>query len=37
MQPVIKPVVAPAGDVAELGPEAVVINEQRLAGVCPQA
>ncbi|PYN82957.1 MAG: hypothetical protein DMD96_04170 [Candidatus Rokuibacteriota bacterium] len=32
MQPVIKPVVALAGDVVELGPEAVVINGQRLPG-----
>jgi len=30
VQPVIKPVVALAGDVVELGPEAVVINGQRL-------
>ena len=32
VQPVIKPVVALAGDVVELGPEAVVINGQRLPG-----
>ena len=30
VQPVLKPVVALAGDVAELGPEAVVINDQLL-------
>jgi len=32
VQPVLKPVVALAGDVAELGPEAVVINDQLLLG-----
>jgi conjugative transfer signal peptidase TraF len=32
VQPVIKPVVALAGDVVELGPEAVVVNGQRLPG-----
>jgi len=30
VQPVIKPVVALAGDVVELGPEAVIVNSQRL-------
>ena len=32
VQPVIKPVVALAGDVVELGPEAVIVNGQRLPG-----
>ena len=32
VQPVIKPVVALAGDVVELGPEAVVVNGQPLPG-----
>ena len=32
VQPVIKPVVALAGDVVELGPEAMVVNGQRLPG-----
>src|SRR3989454_6928066 len=32
VQPVIKPIVALADDVVELGPEAVVINGQRLLG-----
>ena len=32
VRPVIKPVVAVAGDVVELGPEAVVVNGQRLPG-----
>ncbi len=32
VQPVIKPVVALGGDVVDLGPEAVVINGQRLPG-----
>jgi len=32
VQPVIKPVVALAGDVVELGPEAMVVNGQRLSG-----
>jgi conjugative transfer signal peptidase TraF len=32
VQPVIKPVVAVAGDVVELGPQAVIVNGQRLPG-----
>ena len=32
VQPVIKPVVAGAGDVVELGREAVIVNGQRLPG-----
>jgi conjugative transfer signal peptidase TraF len=32
VQPIVKPVVALAGDVAELGPEAVIVNGQRLPG-----
>ena len=32
VQPVIKPVVALAGDVVELGPEAVIVNGQSLPG-----
>ena len=32
VQPVIKPVVAVAGDVVELGPEAVIVNGQPLPG-----
>src|SRR5947207_13204958 len=32
VQPVIKPVVAVAGDVVALGPEAVIVNGQRLPG-----
>jgi conjugative transfer signal peptidase TraF len=32
VQPVIKPVVALAGDVVELGPEAVIVNGQPLLG-----
>ena len=32
VEPVLKPVVAVAGDVVELGPEAVVVNGQRLPG-----
>ena len=32
MQPVIKRVVALSGDVVELGPEAVIVNGQRLPG-----
>jgi len=32
VQPVIKPVVALAGDVVELEPEAVIVNGQRLPG-----
>jgi conjugative transfer signal peptidase TraF len=32
VQPIVKPVVALAGDVVELGPEAVIVNGQRLPG-----
>ena len=32
VQPVLKPVVAVAGDVVEIGPEAVTVNGQRLPG-----
>jgi conjugative transfer signal peptidase TraF len=32
VQPVIKPVVAVAGDMVELGPEAVIVNGQRVPG-----
>jgi conjugative transfer signal peptidase TraF len=32
VQPVLKPVIAVAGDVVEIGPDAVTVNGQRLAG-----
>jgi conjugative transfer signal peptidase TraF len=32
VQPVLKPVVAVAGDVVEIGPDAVIVNGQRLPG-----
>src|SRR4030095_10524142 len=32
VQPVLKPVIAVAGDVVEIAPEAVTVNGQRLAG-----